>query len=165
MGEMAALFSDEVFNIGSDETSAKGRCGVNTSFAIERRLLQAIQHDFKKVPEGWEVSEQLRQPAGISLSFVRLTALKRLVARTPAPGGAVRCGCSHAGDHRRRVVPAHARRDHRDRAARGGIARLLLHGGGAWRGGRLARAVARHRFRRPRSSQAHAAWRRDEPMD
>ena len=81
MGEMAALFSDEVFNIGSDETSAKGRCGVNTSFAIERRLLQAIQHDFKKVPEGWEVSEQLRQPAGIPLSFVRLTALKRLVAR------------------------------------------------------------------------------------
>ena len=56
MGEMAALFSDEVFNIGSDETSAKGRCSVNTSFAIERRLLQAIQHEFKKVPEGWEVS-------------------------------------------------------------------------------------------------------------
>ena len=26
MGEMAALFTDEVFNIGSDETSAKGRC-------------------------------------------------------------------------------------------------------------------------------------------
>jgi hypothetical protein len=45
-----ALFTDEVFNIGSDETSAKGRCSVNTSFAIERRLLQAIQTDFKKTP-------------------------------------------------------------------------------------------------------------------
>lgn len=54
MGEMAALFTDEVFNIGSDETSAKGRCTVNTSFAIERRLLQAIQTDFKKTPAGWE---------------------------------------------------------------------------------------------------------------
>eukprot|EP01052_Picozoa_sp_SAG31_P032683 SAG31_NODE_3609_length_4070_cov_2.814153_1_plen_450_part_00 len=54
MGEMAALFTDEVFNIGSDETSAKGRCTVNTSFAIERRLLNAIQNDFKKTPAGWE---------------------------------------------------------------------------------------------------------------
>lgn len=54
MGEMATLFTDEVFNIGSDETSAKGRCTVNTSFAIERRLLQAIQKDFKKTPAGWE---------------------------------------------------------------------------------------------------------------
>jgi hypothetical protein len=54
MGEMASLFSDDVFNIGSDETSARGRCSVNTSFAIERRLLNAIQNDFKKTPAGWE---------------------------------------------------------------------------------------------------------------
>ena len=51
---MAALFTDEVFNIGSDETSAKGRCSVNTSFSIERRLLNAIQNEFKKTPAGWE---------------------------------------------------------------------------------------------------------------
>ena len=32
MGEMAELFTDEVFNIGSDETSAKGRCtGITNS--------------------------------------------------------------------------------------------------------------------------------------
>ena len=28
MKEMAGLFTDDVFNIGSDETSAKGRCTV-----------------------------------------------------------------------------------------------------------------------------------------
>jgi len=54
MGEMAELFSDEVFNIGSDETAAKGVCTVNNTLGIERKILTAIQTDFKKVPEGWE---------------------------------------------------------------------------------------------------------------
>ena len=54
MKEMATLFTDEVFNIGSDETAKKGTCSVNSTFAIERKVLQAIQTEFKKTPEGWE---------------------------------------------------------------------------------------------------------------
>ena len=52
----------QVFNIGSDETSAKGRCTVNTSFSIERRVLNAIQNDFKKTPAGWEEVALQRPP-------------------------------------------------------------------------------------------------------
>jgi len=54
MGEMAQLFSDNVFNIGSDETAAKGICTVNNTLGIEKKILTAIQTDFKKTPEGWE---------------------------------------------------------------------------------------------------------------
>jgi len=43
-----------VFNIGADETAAKGICTVNTSFSIERRMVNAIATEFKKTPEGWE---------------------------------------------------------------------------------------------------------------
>ena len=32
--EMAGLFDDDVFNIGADETSAKGPCSVNSTFSI-----------------------------------------------------------------------------------------------------------------------------------
>ena len=52
--EMASLFPDNVFNIGSDETAAKGDCTVNSTFAFERRVLNAIASDFGKVPMGWE---------------------------------------------------------------------------------------------------------------
>lgn len=52
--EMAALFDDDVFNIGADETSAKGPCSVNSTFSIERKVVNAITNDFKKTPEGWE---------------------------------------------------------------------------------------------------------------
>lgn len=54
MREMAALFSDQVFDIGCDETSAKGPCSVKSTFAFERRLLSAVQNDFNKTPSGWE---------------------------------------------------------------------------------------------------------------
>ena len=54
MKEMTALFPDEVFNIGCDETSVKNRCTLNSTFEFERTLLKAIQNDFKKTPEGWE---------------------------------------------------------------------------------------------------------------
>merc|ERR1719174_2126500 len=37
--EMASLFTDEVFNIGCDETSAQGRCTVASTVALERQLL------------------------------------------------------------------------------------------------------------------------------
>jgi hexosaminidase len=54
LGEMAALFTDEVFNIGSDETAAKGVCTVQTSLDIEKRVLEAVETEFGKTAEGWE---------------------------------------------------------------------------------------------------------------
>jgi hexosaminidase len=54
MKEMAALFSDDVFNIGCDETAVKNKCTLNSTFEFERTLLKAIQNEFKKTPEGWE---------------------------------------------------------------------------------------------------------------
>eukprot|EP01052_Picozoa_sp_SAG31_P029146 SAG31_NODE_2874_length_4971_cov_9.677750_8_plen_67_part_00 len=54
MSAVAGLFTDEVFNIGCDETAAKGPCTVNSTFAIERKMIAAIANDFKKTPEGWE---------------------------------------------------------------------------------------------------------------
>eukprot|EP00730_Choanoeca_flexa_P016215 TRINITY_DN7621_c0_g1_i4.p1 TRINITY_DN7621_c0_g1~~TRINITY_DN7621_c0_g1_i4.p1 ORF type:complete len:662 (+),score=154.23 TRINITY_DN7621_c0_g1_i4:21-2006(+) len=54
MAEMATLFEDEVFDIGCDETSVKGPCSLESTFAFERTLLNTIQHDFGKTPAGWE---------------------------------------------------------------------------------------------------------------
>lgn len=54
MKEMSELFTDEVFNIGCDETSAKGQCTVESTYAVERRLFEAIATEFNKTPEGWE---------------------------------------------------------------------------------------------------------------
>ena len=51
---MAGLFDDDVFNIGADETSAKGPCSVNSTFSIERKVVNAIASEYKKTPEGWE---------------------------------------------------------------------------------------------------------------
>ena len=52
--EMAGLFTDEVFNIGCDETSVNGRCTQDSTFAVERKVFQAIATEFGKTPEGWE---------------------------------------------------------------------------------------------------------------
>jgi hexosaminidase len=52
--EMSGLFTDEVFNIGCDETSATGVCTVESTFDFERRLFKAIAEEFQKTPEGWE---------------------------------------------------------------------------------------------------------------
>eukprot|EP00043_Microstomoeca_roanoka_P019202 m.213437 g.213437 ORF g.213437 m.213437 type:complete len:643 (+) comp16955_c0_seq1:187-2115(+) len=54
MTEMSGLFEDEVFNIGSDETSAKGVCDTNSTFTLERTLLEFINQTLHKTPEGWE---------------------------------------------------------------------------------------------------------------
>jgi hexosaminidase len=54
MKEMASLFSDEVFNVGCDETRVKGPCTKMSTFDLERKLLSAIQTEFGKTPEGWE---------------------------------------------------------------------------------------------------------------
>jgi hexosaminidase len=52
--EMAGLFPDEVFNIGCDETGVKGPCTQDSTFALERKVLQAIETEFNKTAEGWE---------------------------------------------------------------------------------------------------------------
>jgi len=54
MKEMSSLFPDEVFNIGCDETSAKGKCTVKSTFDLERQLLSYIANDLGKKPAGWE---------------------------------------------------------------------------------------------------------------
>eukprot|EP01064_Diplonema_japonicum_P018385 TRINITY_DN27077_c0_g1_i1.p1 TRINITY_DN27077_c0_g1~~TRINITY_DN27077_c0_g1_i1.p1 ORF type:complete len:514 (+),score=104.10 TRINITY_DN27077_c0_g1_i1:40-1581(+) len=52
--EMSALFPDKVFNIGSDETAAKGRCTVQSTFEIERALVTFVKEKLGKTPAGWE---------------------------------------------------------------------------------------------------------------
>merc|ERR1719272_793532 len=52
--EMAELFTDKVFNIGCDETSARGRCTANSTFSLERDLLHYISKELGKTPAGWE---------------------------------------------------------------------------------------------------------------
>ena len=54
MKEMSALFEDDVFNIGCDETGVKGPCTQESTFAVERQLFTAIKTELKKTPEGWE---------------------------------------------------------------------------------------------------------------
>jgi hypothetical protein len=58
LGEMAALFTDEVFHVGADETFVKAgpteRCGPNSTAFLEAQMVDAVTRDFKKVPAGWE---------------------------------------------------------------------------------------------------------------
>eukprot|EP00040_Diaphanoeca_grandis_P022439 m.120539 g.120539 ORF g.120539 m.120539 type:complete len:571 (-) comp28809_c0_seq2:2399-4111(-) len=55
LGEMAGLFTDDVFHIGADEAFVKtGNCDVNTTATLEQRVVAAVQHDFLKTPAGWE---------------------------------------------------------------------------------------------------------------
>ena len=52
--EMASLFPDAVFHVGCDETSVKGRCPLNTTFAFEQRLAEHVAEALGKTAEGWE---------------------------------------------------------------------------------------------------------------
>lgn len=51
--EMADLFTDEVFHIGADETSAKGLCSVQSTFDFEQEMLRIVQ-GYGKTVSGWE---------------------------------------------------------------------------------------------------------------
>ena len=54
---MATLFTDDVFHIGADETfvkSGKGeRCTSDGTAFLEKEIVNAVAHDFKKTPAGW----------------------------------------------------------------------------------------------------------------
>ena len=52
--EMAGLFSDEVFHIGADETSADGPCTVESTFQLERTVLNYLEGSLGKTAAGWE---------------------------------------------------------------------------------------------------------------
>lgn len=52
--EMSGLFTDEVFNIGCDETAKKGSCTTDSTFSIEREMQRYIAEDLGKTPAGWE---------------------------------------------------------------------------------------------------------------
>merc|ERR1712232_814899 len=52
--EMADLFEDDVFNIGCDETSARGPCTVESTFELERKIFKYLSEDLGKTPAGWE---------------------------------------------------------------------------------------------------------------
>ena len=51
---MSALFPDDVFNIGCDETSVVDDCSLNSTFDFERKLFKEIDDTFQKTPAGWE---------------------------------------------------------------------------------------------------------------
>jgi len=52
--EMAGLFTDEVFHIGADETSADGPCTVESTFQLERTILNYLEGGLGKTAAGWE---------------------------------------------------------------------------------------------------------------
>ena len=52
--EVSALFPDQVFHIGADETSALGPCTVDSTFALERRVLSYLEGALNKTAAGWE---------------------------------------------------------------------------------------------------------------
>ena len=52
--EMSTLFTDQVFNMGADETSALNSCTTASTFGFERALLLDIETRLNKTAAGWE---------------------------------------------------------------------------------------------------------------
>jgi hypothetical protein len=81
--EMAGLFDDDVFNIGADETSAKGPCSVNSTFSIERKVVEAISSEYKKTP-----GEFVEKPSSV-FSALFSSVFSPLISFLRGLGGAV----------------------------------------------------------------------------
>ena len=92
-GEMAGLFPDHVLNIGADETRASGRCTVNSSVSIERRLVTAIQSELNKTPAGWEGGTFDR--AATPQTIVSAWATKTAVQVAATGRRAIECASGH----------------------------------------------------------------------
>uniref|UniRef100_A0A7S0FD30 Beta-hexosaminidase n=1 Tax=Pyrodinium bahamense TaxID=73915 RepID=A0A7S0FD30_9DINO len=54
LAEMSALFEDDVFNIGSDETETRGFCTGESTFPLARHMVDTVRRQYSKTPEGWE---------------------------------------------------------------------------------------------------------------
>jgi N-acetyl-beta-hexosaminidase len=54
LGEMAPLFPEPVLHLGCDETGVVGTCTVESTFAVERLLIDYVQGTLGKTPAGWE---------------------------------------------------------------------------------------------------------------
>ena len=54
LGEMVPLFPEPVVHIGCDETGVIGVCTIESTFAVERLVLDFLQNDLGKTPAGWE---------------------------------------------------------------------------------------------------------------
>ena len=55
LGEMAGLFEDEVFHIGADETGVVGPCTTESTFELERHVLNFLESPaVNKTAAGWE---------------------------------------------------------------------------------------------------------------
>ena len=67
---------------------------VNSSFAIERRLLNAIQHEFNKTPAGWE---EVLFDAGAAT----METIVRCVPCYRADDGVLATVCTHSTCHAR----------------------------------------------------------------
>ena len=55
LGEMAELFDDDVFHIGADETGVVGPCTTESTFELERHVLNFLEGStINKTAAGWE---------------------------------------------------------------------------------------------------------------
>jgi len=54
LGEIVPLFPEAVVHIGADETGVVGVCTTESTFAVERLVLDYLQNTLGKTPAGWE---------------------------------------------------------------------------------------------------------------
>ena len=62
LSEMTALFPDEVFHLGCDETGANNRCPKSSTKTLEMELMEHIKNQ-GKTPAAWEESLYLKKSA------------------------------------------------------------------------------------------------------
>lgn len=153
MSAVAELFTDEVFNIGCDETAAKGPCTVNSTFAIERKMIAAIANDFKKTPEGWE---EVRDCFRVS-NTKQYASFKTMLS---AVIDFLRCRCCYTWHHRQCLGPPLSFRDHEDwpKGSRIRFVSFLLHKCWSCRSRGLGPLLVRDCIRCPSGPKKIGAW-------